>query len=128
MSVVTNVVLLCWEEKESLAIKNLNKHLATEDQGSLVEVSKNCGGTKHMYSGVWLMGCNHLQVEDFAEEFLRQEWERPLQTKLLLLNEHEDLWRIYSPASKYYEVDAEGNLLKGADAAGKILNKLLYLE
>ncbi len=103
MSHVTDIILITFiEDGGKFGSQNPNadkliEYLEENHQRALNKIDSAAGGDKSMQCDVFAGAINHLYIEKFLDHFKKIEWENPECVQLLIKDEHEDIFTIYTP-------------------------------
>ena len=104
MSHVTDIILstmLGDGDAKELRYPNagmLSEYLKKNYDGyELVKVDGLAGGGKAMQCDLFIAAINHLNIPQFLEAFFSIEWEAPEYVQLMLKDEHDDRFTVYTP-------------------------------
>ncbi len=76
----------------------LSAYLVRNHNGAyLVKVDDHAGGNKAMQCDVFMAAINYLDIDEFVEWFHGIEWEYPESVQLLIKDEHDDQFSMYTP-------------------------------
>lgn len=62
----------------------------------LAKVDQHAGGNKAMQCDVFLAAVNYLHIDEFVAAFRAIPWDHPERTQLMLKDEHDDRFAIYT--------------------------------
>jgi hypothetical protein len=81
-------------------VDQLSAWLQEHHHRSLVKVSRYAGGDKVMQCDVFMAAINYLDLEGFLDAFRAVKWETPQCVQLMIKDEHDDVFTIYTPLVK----------------------------
>ncbi len=106
MSHVTDIILITFIDDGGIEdahpnVDLLNEYLTQHNHGQLIKVDGYAVGHKVMQCDVFLSAANFLYIDEFVKEFNKVPWEDPDSVQLLLKDEEDDRFTVYTPPSEW---------------------------
>lgn len=103
MSHVTDIILITaiedgvGEAEEHPNAEKIHKFICSKYVAGLKKVDELSGGNKAMQCDVFMTAINYLDIPALVDFFYEIKWEMPECVQLLIKDEHDDIFKIYTP-------------------------------
>ena len=95
MSSVTDIILTTSINEKG--VKEIKSHIESAYKNNLNRADEGAGGNKFMQCDVFLTAINYMLIDELLDCFNAATWEYPESVQLLIKDEHDDAFTIYTP-------------------------------